>query len=133
VILITTDANQLSGTIPTEIGQLTVLRDVRLGKYDGCLRSFHAPIAAGLSSHMKTVFSPFGCTSIGYNSLSGSLPTEIGILLDLARLDLGRYSFFGKSDASSIRTLIFCPLFSVNRSQFTNNTIVIHRHIVHFL
>jgi hypothetical protein len=79
---------------------------------------------------MKTAFSPFGF--IDENNLSGSLPTEIGILLDLEEMYLRRYSFVGNSDASSIRTLIFCPLFSVNHSQFTNNTIVIHRYIVHF-
>jgi hypothetical protein len=42
VILITTDENQIAGTIPTEIGQLTVLGYLGLRKYDGCLRSFHA-------------------------------------------------------------------------------------------
>jgi hypothetical protein len=30
-----------------------------------------------------------------------------------------------------LQTHIFCPLLSVNRSQFINNTTVIHRHIVH--
>jgi hypothetical protein len=45
VILITTEyseAKQLTGTIPTEIGQLTELTDLNLRKYDGCLRSFLA-------------------------------------------------------------------------------------------
>jgi hypothetical protein len=42
VILITTDGNQLSGSIPTEIGELTVLGSLTLCKYDGCLRRFHA-------------------------------------------------------------------------------------------
>jgi hypothetical protein len=70
VILITTEYNALSGTIPTEIGQLTVLQYLFAGKYDGCLRCFHA-------------------------------------------------LFF-------IYTHIFCPLFSVNRSQFTNNTMHCH-------
>jgi hypothetical protein len=42
LILITTAHNSLSGTIPTEIGQLTELTDLLLRKYDGCLRFFHA-------------------------------------------------------------------------------------------
>jgi hypothetical protein len=93
-----------------------------------------------LSSHIMTsAFSLFRC--IAKNNLSGSVPTEIGILLDLELLRLpimdfdGRYSFFGNSAASRIRilVLIICPLLSVNRSQFTNNTIVIHCHDVHFL
>jgi hypothetical protein len=41
-MLITTEDNSFFGTIPTEIGQLTVLTYLWLGKYDGCLRSFHA-------------------------------------------------------------------------------------------
>jgi hypothetical protein len=41
-ILITTDTNSLSGTIPTEIVQLAELRSLSLRKYDGCLRSLHA-------------------------------------------------------------------------------------------
>jgi hypothetical protein len=36
VILITTAGNALSGTIPTEIGQLTELTYLRLRKYEGC-------------------------------------------------------------------------------------------------
>ena len=42
MILITTGDNQLSGPIPSEIGQLTELTDLDLSKYNGCLRSFHA-------------------------------------------------------------------------------------------
>jgi hypothetical protein len=49
-----------------------------------------------------------------YNELSGTIPTEIGQMIELEHLDLGE----------SLRS---------GRSQFTNNTIVIHRHIVHFL
>jgi hypothetical protein len=69
---------------------------------------------------MITAFSLFGF--IDNNNLSGSIPTEIGILLDLVVLDLEildleapffrRYSFFGNADASRIRILTFCPLFS---------------------
>jgi hypothetical protein len=70
---------------------------------------------------MTTAFSLFGF--IDNNNLSGSIPTEIGILLDLVVLDLEildlevsdlfrRYSFFGNADASRIRILTFCPLFS---------------------
>jgi hypothetical protein len=74
VILITTARNQLAGTIPTEIGQVTVLLELHLCKYDGCVR----------------------------------------------------FLFF-------IYTHLFRPLFSGNHSVFTNDTIVIHRHVVHFL
>jgi hypothetical protein len=102
VILITTDSNELSGTIPTEIGQLTALVDVDLCKYDRCLRSFHAPIAVGLSSHMKTPLEhhchsspccPFLLILIttAENELFGTIPTEIGQLTELAFLALRKY------------------------------------------
>jgi hypothetical protein len=42
VILMTTDSNQLFGTIPTEIGQLTRLDSLCLREYDGCVRCFHS-------------------------------------------------------------------------------------------
>jgi hypothetical protein len=42
VILITTGENQLSETILTEVGQLTVLGYILACKYDECVRSFHA-------------------------------------------------------------------------------------------
>jgi hypothetical protein len=44
VILITTETDELSGTIPKEIGQLTALTTLRLGKYDGMLTFFSCPI-----------------------------------------------------------------------------------------
>jgi hypothetical protein len=44
VILVTTDDNSLSGTIPTEIGQLTKLALLHMSKYDGCLGSLSCPI-----------------------------------------------------------------------------------------
>jgi hypothetical protein len=78
MILITTALNQLSGTIP-DIGQLTGLTSLYLGKYEGCSRSFHALFCI-------------------------------------------------------YKTHIFCPPFFLNnRSQLTNKTIVIHRHITHFV
>jgi hypothetical protein len=109
VILITTANNQLDDTIPTEIGQLTGLVWLYLCKYEGCVRSFHAPIAAGLSSHMKTAFSPFGqftttpssfiailsifviLITTDNNQLAGTIPTEIGQLTGLEWLYLCKY------------------------------------------
>jgi hypothetical protein len=111
VILITTERNQLSGTIPTEIGRVTVLTHLFLRK---CL-------CQSLSIHQQhhchsSPYCPFFVILIttDYNELSGTIPTEIGQMIELEHLDLGE----------SLRS---------GRSQFTNNTIVIHRHIVHFL
>jgi hypothetical protein len=77
VILITTASNQLSGTIPTEIGQLTGLTVLDLRKMtDACV--LFMPYSVSINSHILSCF--------------------------------------------------------LRRSQFTNNTIVIHHHdIVHCL
>jgi hypothetical protein len=109
VILISTDTNQLSGTIPTEIGQVTVLLDLHLCKYDGCLRCFHALffmysyilssfLRRSLSIHQQhhrhssplcPLFVILFTTAL--NSLSGLIPTEIGQLTELTYLNLCEY------------------------------------------
>jgi hypothetical protein len=153
VILITTGENQIAGTIPTEIGQLTVLDNLYLGKYDECLRSLHAlffiythifrPLfAVNRSQFTNNIivihrYCPLFVILIttGENQISGTIPTEIGQLTVLTSLYLCKYDECLRSLHALffIYAHIFLPLFAVNRSQFTNNTIVIHRHIVHFL
>jgi hypothetical protein len=157
VILITTAYNDLSGTIPTEIGQLTKLKDLwllHLGKYDGCLRCFHvlffvyeltylfifSPLIALHSPTIPLSLSPYFPYFVILNTtdatqLSGTIPTEIGQLTELTYLDLGKYEkclrcFHAPIVAalSSHMKTVFSPF-----GQFTNDTIVIHRHIVHFL
>jgi hypothetical protein len=108
VILITTGSSQIAGTIPTEIGQLTELTRLHLGKYEGCLRCFHAPIAAGFSHEncffsIWTIHQRHHCHSSPYcplfvilittgsSQIAGTIPTEIGQLTVLTILWLGKY------------------------------------------
>jgi hypothetical protein len=81
VILITTDNNSLSGTIPTEIGQLTKLASLHLGKYDGCSRSLHAlffifKLTTG--STMSSIY--FVERGTEENELTGQIPIELQTL-----------------------------------------------------
>jgi hypothetical protein len=78
VILITTDDNQLTGTIPTEIGQLTVLTDIRLRKYDGCLPGtfFSCPILYLSTHHWHCCLFYFICAT-DRNDLIGEIPSEL--------------------------------------------------------
>jgi hypothetical protein len=110
VILITTVLNQLSGTIPTEIGQLTVLTRLWLGKYDGCLRSFHALFLIYKLTYFVLFFPLIALNSpttplsfiamlsifvilitTDQNELTGTTPTEIVQLAELSYLNLGKY------------------------------------------
>jgi hypothetical protein len=73
VILITTARTSLSGTIPTEIGQLTSLGYLHLGKCDGYSRSFHA---------LFFIFQLTTCAfylfcGTGENELTGQIPIEL--------------------------------------------------------
>jgi hypothetical protein len=105
VTLITTDSNQLNGTIP-EIGQMTGLAHLYLGKYDGCSRSSHVLFCIyklkycvlfspqSISTHQhhhchSSQYYPFCVILIttANNQLSGTIP-EIEQLTGLAYLYL---------------------------------------------
>ena len=67
------NSNRLSGSIPTELGNLTGLEDLRLhnNKLSGTI-----PTELGQLSSLTSL-------SLGDNQLSGSIPTELGNLTDL--------------------------------------------------
>jgi hypothetical protein len=83
---------------------------------------------------MTTAFSLFGF--IAQNYLSGSIPTEIGILIDLVFLKLVMVEFKGIPFLATptpraygySHFVLFSPL-----SGSYYNTIIIHRHVVPFL
>ena len=78
------DRNLLTGTIPTEIGYLTNLRDLSIPGEDEP-RSF-----IGLSRLLEDAQAP-----AFNNNLSGSLPSELGLLTDEEVLRLGGNSIVG--------------------------------------
>ena len=72
-------ANQLSGSIPPELGNLTNLKDLNL--YSNQLRG-PIPPELGNLTNLKEL-------NLSNNQLSGSIPSELGNLTNLQRLALG--------------------------------------------
>ena len=77
--------NSLSGSIPTEIGDLANLTRLYLG---GNSLSGSIPTQIGDLTELKTLV-------LGDNSLSGPIPTQIGSLTNLGGLNLGANSLSG--------------------------------------
>lgn len=104
--LITLDlsANGITGTLPTEIGLLTLLQELKIATSDlqetpdgtcssaelnpnGCLRG---PIPTEIGNLINLQF-----LWLYENSLTGTLPPEMGNLMDLRELVIDTNQFFG--------------------------------------
>ena len=72
------DVNQLSGTIPAELGNLTSLASLFLGANQ---LSGTIPVEIGNLTRLEHLL-------LGFNQLSGTIPVEIGNLTSLISLDL---------------------------------------------
>jgi len=85
--------NDLSGKIPTELGLLTNLRGIYLRKYcrrvDLCLEEH----GWNPSSTSNFAFFPLlhDALMLGNNNLSGSIPSELGLLTNLEYVVLCKY------------------------------------------
>jgi len=85
--------NQLSGSIPSELGLLTNVGWISLSKYgcrvDLCLKEH----GWNPSSTSNFVFFSLIHDSLilGYNNLSGSIPSELGLLTNVEEIDLCKY------------------------------------------
>ena len=79
------DGNQLSGSIPSELGNLANLERLSLSR-----NSLSGPIPPGLLNltELKELY-------LHTNQLSGSIPSELGNLANLERLSLSRNSLSG--------------------------------------
>ena len=90
IILI--DRNELTGSIPTEVGLLTELTSLEL-----CKRLFSVLLVCFETKHLHS-FSASNLFSLIFshnilidrNELTGSIPTEVGSLSNLVQLDLGK-------------------------------------------
>ena len=83
--LLTLNNNQLSGTIPSQLGNLTNLQYLNL--YDNQL-SGALPAALGNLANLRTL-------QLSGNQFSGALPTALGNLTNLTWLGLGGNQFSG--------------------------------------
>ena len=108
VVNITLTSNNLVGTLPAELGDLSGLQTLNL--YDNQI-SGTIPIEIG------------NCTSLTYlslanNLLSGSIPTELGNLLDIEILSLSNNQLTGTIPAE-IGNLLDIELLSLSNNQIT--------------
>jgi len=84
---------QLSGSIPSELGRLTNVEKMYLGKYgrrvDLCLEDH------GWNPSSTSNFAFFSLLHVALilvgNQLSGSIPSELGRLINVEWIDLGKY------------------------------------------
>jgi hypothetical protein len=87
------DDNGFTGTIPTEIGWLTGLETLGFCTcYSSSIWELQVCCSAPL---LKTAHIPLFCLlytlpCIGFNQLTGSIPSEVGFLTALTTLEFGR-------------------------------------------
>jgi hypothetical protein len=89
--------NRLSGSLPTEIGLLAKLISLELGTFSGFItlafRWDRESLSHSNSPPYNVANHSWLCLSnaAAYNQLSGSLPTELGLLTGMEYFDLGKY------------------------------------------
>jgi hypothetical protein len=99
------DQNSLTGTIPTEIGMMTLLRSLQIFKLSlfvflgfaraGSSWSAYQSISSWLGVLTIIIFCRLTCQCIsGDNSLTGTIPTEIGMMTSLTYLAIRKLSSF---------------------------------------
>jgi len=104
------DRNNLSGTIPEEIGNLTQLTRLYLtwNKFTGSI-----PTEIGNLSNLLSL-------QIEHNQLTGSIPIEIGNLTQLTSLDLGRNQLTGNIP-SEIENLVQLQYLRLDENQLSGS------------
>ena len=95
--------NNLSGNIPTEIGNLTQLTKLTVTGNQGL--SGNIPIEIGNLTQLTDL-------DLNFNNLSGNIPTEIGNLTQLTNLDLGSNALSGSipTEIGNLSNLIYLDL-----------------------
>jgi hypothetical protein len=97
--------NQLSGSIPSELGNLSNLDDLWLSN-----NQLTGTIPAEIGNLTNLQYS-----HLDHNELSGSIPIEFGSLTNIQQLYLSNNKFNGITDLSSMTNL---SLFYLNNNQF---------------
>jgi len=86
--------NQLSGSIPSELGLLTNVERINLGKYGYRLDLWLEEHGWNPSSTCNFAFFSLlhDALILDDNQLSGSIPSELGLLTNVEWISLGKYS-----------------------------------------
>jgi len=113
------DNNQLTGSIPSELGLLTNVETIELGKYGRRVDLCWEEHGWNLSSTFIFAFFPLlhDALILGINQLTGSILSELGLLTNLEWIWLGKYGhsldlYWEEHDwnLSSTSTFAFFPL-----------------------
>jgi len=113
--------NDLSGTIPTELGLLTNLEVLGLCKYSRRVDLFLEE--HGLNPFSTSIFAFFSLLDdaliLAENNLNGTIPSELGLLTNLESIRLCKYGrrvdlclMFGGMWFESVLNIQFCFLSS---------------------
>ena len=83
--------NKLTGSIPTEVGLLTNLDHLRLGKhlFSALLLCFETKQIRYYYLTLIVLFATLKIL-IAKNKLSGTIPTEVGLLTELKKIELSK-------------------------------------------
>jgi len=88
--------NSLGGSLPIELGNMTAIRRIILGEGTAFLYFFkHVGICKDCHFFTLYIFWFLSLQRIAENTLSGSLPSELGKLDTLMHLDFGKCDFVG--------------------------------------
>jgi len=87
------DVNELTGSIPSELGFLTNVKWMQLCKYGCRVDMFGGTWFESVLNIQFCVFFPFfhDALILDNNQLSGSIPSELGSLTKVQRIDLSKY------------------------------------------
>jgi hypothetical protein len=80
------DDNDLTGPIPSELGLLTTLTTIRLGKFSSC----HCFLISFLCYEYTLICFDAFYFILDDNDLTGPIPVELGLLTTLFGLGLGK-------------------------------------------
>ena len=103
-------SNSLSGSLPTELGNLSNLTYLSLGSNS---------LSGSIPSELGNLSNLTGL-SLGSNNLSGSIPSELGNLVKLTRLALGSNELSG-SIPGELGNLVELTILSLDRNELSGS------------
>ena len=104
--------NELSGEIPSELGLLTSIEELRLGhnNIDG-----NIPTELGSISRLKLI-------ELDDNNLTGSIPTEFGFLSGLEVIVIGKHITYEQNIFSCYYSFVMISIYQLFITFFNHRT-----------